>query len=93
MVHGLKNRYYVKDKGGIPASLVFKHGWSDYYFIDETHEASKEWDRIITEMIEGFEAFMDEENICKTSEEQSEMILKLNNSLDLLKKYFNDLWI
>jgi hypothetical protein len=66
----------------------------NYIETEEDKKASDKWDKILDDIAEGFECYLkyDENFDYKTPREEDENYKKFQHALDLLKKYYEDLW-
>jgi hypothetical protein len=66
----------------------------NYIETEEDKKASEKWDKILDDIADGFECYLkyDEEFDYKIPREEDENYRKFQYALDLLKKYYEDLW-
>jgi len=66
----------------------------NYIETEADKAAAEKWNKILDEIADGFEAYLkyDEEFDYKIPREEDENYIKFQRALDLLKKYYEDLW-
>jgi predicted secreted protein len=84
-------RELKQNNHGVPMSMFdgMEHDENYNYSEEDGEIATKKWDNILDNIIEGFEAGR---KIQEFDEDNEEMIKKFNDGFDLFKKYFFNLW-
>jgi hypothetical protein len=94
--YSLQGRFYTKNIG-IPMAIICDiakiRGIHPMDYKIEDREASNKWDEIITEIREGFEAYMRLDMWIEDKKEEKLLHDKFLKGLELFKKYYESLWI